>query len=139
MYLSYEEYLNYGGTLDRVTFNNYVFEAEAIINYYTFNRLMNDKTVSQSVKQLTYVLINIAQKKASALALGMSNSTESNTGVYITRQSNDDVDTTYNSMSAANLFNLCKSEANQAIRRYLNNITNEAGHKVTYRGLYPGE
>lgn len=141
MYLSYTEYQDYGGTLDETTYNAYEFEAEAIINYYTFDRLKQDSEVNESVKRLVYTLVDIAERKAAALALGMSSSSETSASsqVYITKQSNDGVATSYNGMSASNLFNICKSETKNAVIRYLSNVVNEAGRKVLFRGLYPGE
>lgn len=41
MYLTYEEYLNMGGTLNETDFDEYEVEAEILIDYYTFNRLQN--------------------------------------------------------------------------------------------------
>ena len=127
-----------GGTMDEATFNNFAFEAEAIIDYYTFNRLKHDTVVPEQVKRLMFALLDIAEKRRKTLALGMSNVQDSS-DVYITRQSNDGVDTTYNGMSAATLYQLCRTETNKAINFYLASVVNEAGRKVLYRGLYPGE
>ena len=41
MYLAYEDYQNMGGTLDETAFNDFEFEAETIVDWYTFNRLHN--------------------------------------------------------------------------------------------------
>ena len=140
MYLSYDEYVNYGGTLDEVTYDKFAFEAESLVDYYTFNRLKNDTTISEPVKRLIFTLIDIAQKKGDTLKLGIDNSNSpSNESAYIIRQANDGVDTTYNSMSASNLYQLCKQETKGAIDRYLAHVVNQAGQKVLYRGLYPGE
>ena len=139
MYLSYEEYQEYGGTLDESTFNSYDFEAEALVDYYTFDRLKRDNAVPYEVKRLVYTLIGIAERKASSLSLGVNSSTTETSDVYVKRQANDGVDTTYNSMDASSLYSLCKGEANSAIQRFLAGVMNEVGHKVLYRGLYPGE
>lgn len=138
MYLSFKEYTDMGGTMDEATFNNFAFEAEAIIDYYTFNRLKKDTVVPEQVKRLMFALLDIAEKRRKTLALGMSNTSDSS-DVYITRQSNDGVDTTYNGMSAATLYQLCRTETNKAINFYLASVVNEAGRRVLYRGLYPGE
>lgn len=137
MYLSYSEYKEYGGKLEETTFDEFSFEAESIVDYYTFNRLKKDDDVDESVKRLICKLIEIAEKQSTALALGVSDSGSNN--VYITRQSNDGVDTTYNSMSAASLFQLCRQETSKTIQRYLAHVVNKAGRKVLYKGLYPGE
>lgn len=140
MYLSYDEYKNYGGTLDETTYNKFAFEAESLVDYYAFDRLKNDTVIDESVKRLVFALIDIAQKKEATLALGVSsNSSENGDNVYITRQSNDGVDTTYNGMSAATLYQLCKQEVSRTVQRYLSNVVNQAGQKLLYRGLYPGE
>lgn len=139
MYLSYDEYKDYGGTLDETTYNDFAFEAESIIDYYTFNRLKNDTVIGEPVKRLVFALIDIVKKKEATLALGVSSSSTAAADVYITRQANDGVDTTYNSMSASTLYQLCKNETSKTIQRYLSNVVNQAGRKVLYRGLYPGE
>ena len=139
MYLSYREYKAFGGNLDETTFNEFSFEAESIVDYYTFNRLKTDTIISEPVKRLIYALIDIAQKKEATLGLGVSASSSAGNDVYITRQANDGVDTTYNSMSASSLYQLCKQETSRAVYRYLAQVVNQAGRKVLYRGLYPGE
>ena len=140
MYLSYIEYLAYGGKLDETTFNEFEFEAECIIDYYTFNRLKNDTVISEPVKRLVYALIGIAQKKAATLNLGVNTSNIEGSGdVYVMQQSNDGVSTTYNGMSAASLYQLSKQEMSRTVFRYLATVVNQAGRKVLYRGLYPGE
>lgn len=139
MYLSYSEYEEYGGNLDETTYNDFEFEAEVLVDYYTFNRLKNDTVISEPVKRLIFALIDIAQKKEATLGLGVSSNHTAAGDVYITRQANDGVDTTYNSMSAASLYQLCKQETSRAVQRYLAQVVNQAGQKVLYRGLYPGE
>lgn len=138
MYLTYDEYLDMGGTLDETTFDDFEFEAESIINYYTFNRLVNDTTVDVKVKKLVKVLIEIAIKQDNSISLGKS---VSNTDVplYISKQTNDGVSTDYNGMSASTLYQVSKNEMAKAIQRYLGTVTNELGQKVLYRGLYKGE
>lgn len=138
MYLSYDDYLTYGGTLDETIFNNYEFEAECIIDYYTFDRLKQDTIISDNVKRLIYAMVELAQKKSAALSLGVSDTDDDSAG-YITRQSNDGVDTTYSGISASTLFSLCKTETNTLVKKYLSAVVNEAGQKVLFRGLYPGE
>ena len=65
MYLTYEEYQAMGGTIeDAAEFDDLEFGAEALINYYTFNRLKNDTNIPTEVKRLTKYLIDLAKKKA---------------------------------------------------------------------------
>ena len=70
MYLSYEQYTAMGGTLTETVFLNYEFEAEALINYATFNRLKNDTVIPDEVTKLTKYIIDLVEKQANSLSLG---------------------------------------------------------------------
>lgn len=141
MYLTYEEYQNMGGTLDSTAFNDFEFEAEAIVDWYTFNRLQNDTEYPEKLKQCMYKLIKLAQERQDALSLGESDSGESTEGAgrYIASRSNDGVSVSYNVMSASEVFGSLKDEMGKTVQLYLNGVVNELGRKVLYRGLYPGE
>ncbi len=136
MYLTYQEYKDFGGTLDEPNFNRFEFQAEAEINYATFNRLKNDRVIPVEVKRLTFYLLDLVEKKAAAFSLGKG---AEGTSAYITSQSNDGVSISYNGMSPSDLIKLCKEDFLNSIRSYLDGVTNEAGRKLLYRGLYPGE
>jgi hypothetical protein len=140
MYLTFDEYQNYGGTLDATTFNEFEFEAEVLINYRTFNRLKNIEPVPDEVKRLTRYIVDLMQKKADSLSLGNAgDTTVSSVGSYIKSQSNDGVSITYGGMSSMELYKSCEKDAELAVDRYLAECTDELGRKVLYRGLYPGE
>lgn len=139
MYLTYDEYKTMGGTLEEVPFNDFEFQAEAQINYATFSRLKTDSTVPGEVKRLTKYLIDLLEKKAAAFSLGKGSSSSSDSSAYVTSQSNDGVSVSYSGMASTDLVEMCKTEVLTAIRSYLDGTTNEAGHKLLYRGLYPGE
>lgn len=149
MYLTYDEYTEYGGTLDETTFDDFAFEAESIINWYTFDRLKNEEELPDAVKRCMYRLINIAKLKADAMQLGMqvskeSGSSSSSSELAIQSQSNDGVSISYNVLSASELFNALQAktkggEVDQIVQRYLQGVINSLGRKVLYRGLYPGE
>ena len=138
MYLTYAEYQNMGGTLDEATFDDLEFEAEALVNWYTFNRLKNDTTFPEELKRLMKYLINLAYSKSGML--DASGSGDSNTaGKTIASQSNDGVSISYNILSAKDLVESVKAESETAIKQYLQGVMNEAGRKLLYRGLYPDE
>lgn len=127
-----------GGTLDETTFNDLEFEAEALINWYTFNRLKQDTTFPAEVKRLMKYLINLLYAKNGVISSSANGSTagaQSN----ITSQSNDGVSISYNVMNASELAQSCKQEAKEAIDRYLQGVMNEAGRVLLYRGVYPNE
>jgi hypothetical protein len=137
MYLTYEEYQNMGGTLDETTFNDLEFEAEALVNWYTFNRLKNDTTFPEELKRLMKYLINLAYSESGVL--NASGSGENTSGKAIASQSNDGVSISYNVLSAKDLMDSVKLKSEQAIKMYLQNVMNEAGKKLLYRGVYPDE
>ena len=140
MYLTYEDYQNMGGTLDNTAFNEYEFEAESIINWYTFNRLKNATTYPNELSRCMYALIKLCAEKAGLLGNSGVASEESGTGgSVITSQSNDGVSVSYNVISASEAFKLCSDEVGNTVKHYLSGVTNELGRKLLYRGLYPGE
>lgn len=147
MYLTYDEYQEYGGTLDETTFNDFEFEAESIINWYTFDRLKNETDYPEAVKKCMHKLINIAKLKADAMQLGMSVSAETTMdglNLSVKSQSNDGVSISYNVLDASEIFNALSTktkggEIDQIVQRYLQGIKNSLGRKLLYRGFYPGE
>ena len=138
MYLTYDEYKSMGGTLEEIPYNDFEFQAEAQINYATFSRLKTDTTFPNEVKRLTKYLVDLLEKQAAAFSLGKGSSS-AGADAYVTSQSNDGVSVSYNGMASADLVTMCKTEVQNAIKNYLDGVTNEAGHKLLYRGLYPGE
>lgn len=136
MYLTYDDYVTMGGTLDELPFRKLEFQAEAQINHATFNRLKGDKIIPEEVRMLTHYLVDLMEKKSMAFSLGkgLDGST-----TYITSQSNDGVSVSYNGLAPSDLIELCKADSLTAIRSYLEGVTNEAGRKLLYRGVYPGE
>lgn len=131
-YLTYDEYLDMGGTLDSTVFLDYVIEAEAVIDWYTFNRLQNEETIPLKVKQLVFKLIKIADEKNKAL------SNQPNEG-NVSMKANDGVQVQYNLMSQFNVYDFLRQDSRLIIRRYLSGVKNSLGQEVLYRGLYPNE
>jgi len=140
MYLTYEEYQSMGGTLNEATFNDYCFEAEAKINWYTFNRLKKDTTFPEEVKRCVYKLIKLLQDAAAALVVSGDDNGGLNGAVAgIASQSNDGVSISYNTLSARDMLEASQNQVTTTIEQYLNGVTNELGKKLLYRGLYPDE
>ena len=139
MYLTYAEYASMGGTLAETTFNNLEFEAEALVNWYTFNRLKNDTTYPDELKRLMYYLINMAAIKGNLIAQSGGEGVSANGGGTIASQSNDGVSVSYNVLSAKDLFGSIKADCETAIQQYLQGVMNEMGRKLLYRGVYPDE
>lgn len=148
MYLEYEEYTDYGGTLDETAFNDLEFDAESVVNWYTFNRLKREEWASalesEELKRCMYQLIRLKQMEDELLA---SSTGGAGWGVGwtkeagITQESNDGVSTSYNTLSSGELmahFN-GKDTKQDLINKYLSGIINDLGRNLLYRGIYPGE
>lgn len=58
-YLTYNEYVELGGTIQEMPFNILEFEAEKQIDYFTYGRLKNLDEQVEEVKMCVYSLINI--------------------------------------------------------------------------------
>lgn len=140
MYLTYEEYQNMGGTLDETTFNDFEFEAETYIDWYTFNRLSKFEELPEAVKKCMYRIILLAKARFDMLMT--STPTGSSTlglEASLTSQSNDGVSLTYNTISATYVFGHIKNEMEDIVNRYLCGLKDSLGHGLLYRGVYPDE
>lgn len=135
MYLTYEEYDSMGGTLDETTFNDYETQAEAKIDWYTFNRLRDEETYSDRVKQCVFQLIKLLKLQGDASTVGGDDGGSS----AIASQSNDGVSISYNVLSASQVIELGDKQVSNAIKMYLNGEKDSKGRLVLYRGLYEGE
>lgn len=141
-YLTYEDYLEYGGTLDETTFDEFAFEAEAEIDWYTFSRLQSVEytELNPKVKRCMYYLIKLIQEAQIATAIPTADGGVINgTAAGIMSQSNDGVSITYATLSAHDLVERTKDEIRASIQRHLQNVKDSLGRKVLYRGIYPGE
>lgn len=138
MYLTYTEYQNMGGTLDETTFNDFEFEAEAQIDWYTFNRLKNETEFPEAVKRCMYHLIKLLQQKAQASVVD-GQSADGTITAGVASQSNDGVSISFNTLSAKDMVETAKAEIADCINKYLQGVMNSLGQKVLYRGIYPNE
>lgn len=138
MYLTYDEYVNMGGTLEESVFNDFEYEAEALVNWYTFNRLKNDDEIPEEVKRCVKELIRLLNKKAE-LSGDTDNSNVSAIASNIASRSNDGVSESYNILSASEAIELMQDELVRTIQIFLQGVTNELGQHLLFRGRYPGE
>lgn len=153
LYLTYEVYQKMGGTLDETTFNIFEYEAETIVNWYTFNRLKGEKAYPKELPWCMFRIIEYVKLQADALLLGKQtitvtdgegNKSTVETSAYIKSQSNDGVSISYNNVDASDLFKRLTSLGKdnplaQLVFRYLQGVRTEGGKRLTYRGLYPDE
>ena len=140
MYLTYDEYIDMGGTLeDETAFEQFEFEARSIIDWWTFNRLHKQTTYPEAVKRCMFRLIELAQEKEIAMTpvVGGSSNTVKTAGIV--RESNDEVLTEYNTLTSKQTLDMVRAETKTVVSRYLQGVRNSLGHSLLYRGVYPDE
>ena len=81
-YLTYEEYMVLGGTLEEVPFNELEYECRRIIDSRTQNRLINADEIPQEVKMLENKMINTLQGYYVSLNKAQSGVASENTDGY---------------------------------------------------------
>lgn len=81
-YLSYEEYMVLGGTLDAVPFNELEYECRRIIDSRTQNRLKNADEIPEEVKMLENKMIQTLQGYYVSLEKAQSGVASENTDGY---------------------------------------------------------
>ena len=81
-YLSYEEYMELGGTLDEVPFNELEYECRRIIDSRTQNRLKNADEIPQEVKLLENKMLKSLQEYYVSLEKAQSGVSSENTDGY---------------------------------------------------------
>ena len=146
MYLPYVVYQGMGGTLDVATFEDLEYEAETIVNWYTFNRLKDEEKYPDELERCMFRIIKLLQLEYEAMSLGKVEGGDENatSPEYIKSQSNDGVSVSYNSADASDLLDrLLNHDKNNpfmnTVFRYLQGVRNSKGKKLTYRGVYPDE
>ena len=138
MYLTFDEYEEYGGTLDETAFNQLEFEARAVIDWWTFNRLQNETEFPEAVKRCVFKLISLIDSRQKAMVVD-AQADDGTTQAGIASQSNDGVSISYNTLSAQDAVNTIKNELDTTVKMYLSGVKNSLGQLLLYRGLYPNE
>ena len=147
MYLTYDEYQEYGGTLDETAFEMYEFEAASKIDYYTFNRLKKGEgyssqsdEVKEAVTRCEYRLIVLMQARDSVLATsGDPGEGDAVSTAGVASQSNDGVSISYNVLSASEAGKRVDAEIDGVVKQYLGSCRNSLGQRLLYRGIYEDE
>ena len=146
MYLTYEQYTEYGGALDESAFDMYEFEAASKIDYYTFNRLKKgdgfdgqSEDVKEAVKRCEYRLIDLMQLRDLANSVSGDGESENSVVAGVASQSNDGVSISYNVLSASEASINAQAEIDKVIKVYLGSCKNSLGQRLLYRGIYADE
>lgn len=115
MYITYDEYKEYGGGLESTAFNIYAYEAKVKIDAATYGRITHTtEPIKRCVARLTDILAkaDISVDK-------------------VTSWSNDGVSQSIKDVSAADY----NEKINGIIREYLANEVDEEGHPLLYLGV----
>lgn len=140
MYLTYDEYINMGGTeMEETAFQQLEFEARTIIDWWTFNRLQHESEYPEAVKRCVLKLISLLQIKQSATVVDGQPQSDGVSKAGIASESNDGVSASYNTLSAKEAIDAVDKALESTVRMYLADVRNSLGRKVLYRGLYPDE
>lgn len=89
-YLTYDEYREYGGTLEETAFSRLSYKASRKIDRLTFNRLQNDTEIKEPVKRLMFELIGV---------IGNNDNTSENYSPAIASEGNDGYSVSFASTS----------------------------------------
>lgn len=142
MYLTYEEYIEFGGddsALDETAFENLEFEARTQIDWWTFGRLKNETSYPEAVKRCMFKLIELLDKQQKVLMVDAVDEDGNIKAGLMAHQSNDGVSSTYNVITGNMAVRVLKSQLDNTIKMYLQDVKDSLGRKVLYRGLYSGE
>lgn len=84
MYLTFEEYQEWGGQQSESAFTRLEYKARMLVDEYTFGRLRNEETIPEAVKRLVFELIGmLGNMDMSAEGYGGVAESESNDGYSI--------------------------------------------------------
>lgn len=138
MYLTYEEYQKYGGTLDETAFNSLGYDVQVKIDYYTFSRLKKDTEYSEAVKRAFMKIMGlldthnkylekVADMDSPMVASASNDGVSESYGGYAGNTTPNDVST---------LADMLEKDIQGVIREYLNGERNQKGELLLYRGVY---
>lgn len=123
-YLTYTEYIEFGGSLEKTPFNILEYKAQKEIDKHTFGRLKNLTKQNKSVKMCCFELINL-----------LNSYTSTNKGSRrVSSESTDGYSVTYNS-DAQNTLKTQISEIKNIIKTYLYDCKLENGTPYLYAGV----
>lgn len=124
MYLTFEEYQEWGGQQSGSAYERLEFKARMLIDAYTFGRLKTEETISDTVKRLTFELVGMMGNQDTAK--------EGYRGV-VSAESNDGYSMT---LASGTILSPAESMIRMGtmIETYLANETTAAGVPLLYCG-----
>ena len=108
-YLTFDEYIEMGGTIaDETLFDSLAIDANAYIDWYTFNRLWGEEEIPERVKVCMFQLIKLLAVKANIITPNVEDTNGINANAQVMSQSNDGVSTEYSVLHADVLYDKVK-------------------------------
>lgn len=118
MYLSYDKYREWGGTIDDAAFSRFAFGAEQTVRRATFGRVDRMGEVPESVKWLVFELVELAAGAAESTA-------------RVTSETVGEWSKNYEVVTEADR----QTKVNALIRNYLAAETDDNGIPLLYLGV----
>lgn len=120
MYLSYDDYEEWGGTIDEASFERYEHKARALIDLKTRGRVQGEDPVRNAVKYACFDLIR---------AMAGDESTAGGAGLAVSSMSNDGISVTFAGTGSA------EGRYSAIIRSWLAAETTACGVPLLYAGV----
>lgn len=137
-YLTYDDYILFGGMMSEYDFNSVVLDAQFKLDFYTFNRLKCDTAFTDSVKFAMFKIVELISKFEAFKAKASDTDNP-----VIVKQSNDDVSESYGGyiadMSPQTVTEMQKQlekDISNTINVYLAGEFNQKGESLLKRGVY---
>lgn len=118
-YLTYEEYLNMGGTLDKTAFERFSYRAKGIIDNATHNRITGE--IKEEIKNCFIAVVDYL-------------STNERRGAEVTSRSQSAGNVSESESYSVLTLDDKKAELEQIILDYLGSVEDEHGRPILYRG-----
>lgn len=138
MYLTYNDYISYGGSLPESTFNQINFRVQKQIDFVTGNRVSKMNETPEAVKRCIFDLIQ--QEQSYDKTLGSISSANNESGQLALSFSTDGYSETYGSGGSTgeylmNLRGSLDSLQKRTIQDYLAYEYDDNGVRLLYRGV----
>lgn len=126
-YLSYDEYVDLGGTLGAVEFGALEADAEGYIDRYTHGRLKAEEHIPASVKPCAKKIICLLESQKGKEGQSI-----------ISTESNDGVSVSYNTLDPERAETLLQNKIKSAVYLYLAYERDSTGTPLIFGGVVDG-
>lgn len=142
MYLTYAEYLEYGGELDESTFTQQEFKCAKVIDSLTANRVKYMASVPEAVKRCEYELIKQEQLFNDSMDAVLARASHGGGTSMVASFSTDGYSETYatGTGNTGEYLQVLRSKTNEMQKRTVSDFLayeeDDNGVRLLYRGVY---